>query len=241
MRGFWGQHRPHGHPAACPLQHGTVRGWGVPVGRAGGLVIPSRPLFPCPVTRGWWPRRCGSWWERSATGRTRCCPPDTAQVAAGRAGCLGGLQPGASGVFLGQSWPHCCSLPPPAQPGHCGAPWGRGAGTGWVCRRGADPVLSPQTSCCGSTARARCCPSPASPQLPRLLLPLPRPPPPPSPCAPACWPSPRTCRTLPRSPRRRRAAPRPPGRTTWRGASSPRSARRRGGPATSPPRTITAA
>lgn len=123
MRGFWGQHRPHGHPAACPLRHGTVRGWGVPVGRAGGLVIPSRRLFPCPVTRGWWPRRCGSWWERSATGRTRCCPPDTAQVAAGRAGCLGGLQPCASGVFLGQSRPRCCSLPPPAQLGHRGALW----------------------------------------------------------------------------------------------------------------------
>uniref|UniRef100_A0A8B9DW95 Fas activated serine/threonine kinase n=1 Tax=Anser cygnoides TaxID=8845 RepID=A0A8B9DW95_ANSCY len=125
-------------------------------------------------------------------------------------------------------------------------PWGaRGPQARRSSRRargpGADLALPPQTSCCGLTARARCCPSPASLQPPRRPPPTPRRPPLPSPCAPASWPSPRTCRTLPRSLRRRRAAPRPPGRTTWRGASSPRCARPRGGPATSPPRTITAA
>lgn len=164
--------------------------------------------------------------------------------------CTGSCRPGwlLGGAAVLCLWGFLGAEPAPlllaAPPSTAWASWGSlgpGAGTGQVHRRGADPVLSPQTSCCGSTARARCCPSPASLQLPRLLLPPPRPPPPPSPCAPACWPSPRTCRTLPRSPRRRQAAPRPPGRTTWRGASSPRSARRRGGPATSPPRTITAA
>uniref|UniRef100_A0A8C0UDL2 Fas activated serine/threonine kinase n=1 Tax=Cyanistes caeruleus TaxID=156563 RepID=A0A8C0UDL2_CYACU len=94
-----------------------------------------------------------------------------------------------------------------------------------------------QTSCCGSTAQARCCLCRAFRQLPGY--PQPRPPSP-CPCAPACSPSPRICRTLPRLPQRRPAAPQAPGRAAGPGGSCRRSAQPRGGLASSPPRTITA-